>query len=340
MTSSISTLRATTARFCRWRWLFSVMTIDVSPWRGSSSNRVTLAAASTVRLMTSAPPLISTSPGTASRSFAAAGRGSRKFSTCRAAVVSSGATMSSVNSCRPIPVDEQHQSPGGVASDRGVLLIERGVFEADAAEVQRQGVQAVFENVDGQHASDFRPLRRGRDGVVGRNDQRGLRGVGFRRLLRLLQQIFIFLAAQQHPFRLLLQEHVQVGEGDVDGALASRRGLLVGDRPCVGDAQDCDCDAAIIQSPRVPTRSVGTRDFALLHVATLHFAFLYALVCPPSWLSGFGRLGGRRRRRRRLDRGRRRRTRRNVRRPACRRGRLHGRRHAAFAAPHGTHQRP
>ena len=118
VTSSISTLRATTARCCRWRWLLSVITIDVSPSRGSSSNRVTLAASSTARLTTSAPPLISTSPATVSRSFAAAGRGRRKLSTCRAAVVSSGATMSSANSCRPDAFDEQHELPGVVAADR------------------------------------------------------------------------------------------------------------------------------------------------------------------------------------------------------------------------------
>ena len=65
-------------------------------------------------------------------------------------------------------------------------------------------------------AVDFGPLLRGGDRVVGRDDAGRQRGVGFGRLLRPFHQVVVFLAAEQHPLRLLLQEDVQVGEGDVD----------------------------------------------------------------------------------------------------------------------------
>ena len=103
-------------------------------------------------------------------------------------------------------------------ADRGVAAVERGVLQSHAAEIQRQGVQTGFEHVDGQRAVDFRPLTRRRDGVVGRYDQGGLRGVGFRRLLRLLRPVPHIPRGQARRARLVLQKDVQVGEGNVNFA--------------------------------------------------------------------------------------------------------------------------
>ena len=53
-------------------------------------------------------------------------------------------------------------------------------------------------------------------------------------VLAFFTKVIVFLAAQQHAFRLLLQEDVEVGEGDVDfprGTLG-RRGWTLGRQAC------------------------------------------------------------------------------------------------------------
>ena len=169
------------------------------------------------------PALTSTSPGTVSRRLAAGGRGRRKLSTCRAAVVSSGATISSVKRCSPVPSTNNKSRPAASRPIARVAVVEPGALQADAAEVQRQGVQAVFQDVDRQRAADFAPVAARPRPCSRPRRRRPAAGRGFpapvwpaspgRRIPR----------AQQHPLRLLFQQDVQVGEGNVDFA-----GFLLG----------------------------------------------------------------------------------------------------------------
>ena len=106
-----------------------------------------------------------------------------------------------------------------------------GVLQAHAADVQRQGVQAVLQHVDRKRALDFGPLQSHRHVIPGSDDRGRAGGVRFGRRLGLLHKVVVFLAAQQRAFRLLLQEDVEVGEGDVDfprGTFARRSRSLGG----------------------------------------------------------------------------------------------------------------
>ena len=104
----------------------------------------------------------------------------------------------------PQTFDEQHESTGAISADRRAAVVEFGVLQAHAADVQRQGVQAVLQDIDGKCAFDFGPLWSNHDGVLGGDDRGRPGGVRFGRRLRLLHQIIVFRAAQQHTFRLLL----------------------------------------------------------------------------------------------------------------------------------------
>ncbi len=95
-------------------------------------------------------------------------------------------------------------------------MIQLGVLQAHAAEVQRQGMKAVFQNIDRQRGLDLHPLLAGGYGILGGDDRGRSRGVGLGRLLGLLDQVVIFRTAEQHPFRLLLQQNVQIGKRHVD----------------------------------------------------------------------------------------------------------------------------
>ena len=128
--------------------------------------------------MTSAPLLSSTSPGTVNRRLAAAGRGRRKLSTCRAAVVSSGAPFPAPGGARRRP---RQTTPAGPSRRGRSARHDRraGRPDADAAEVQRQGVQTVLQDVQGKQAVDLGPLRLGGDRIVGRGHEGRQRRVGF-----------------------------------------------------------------------------------------------------------------------------------------------------------------
>ncbi len=127
--------------------------------------------------------------------------------------------------------DEKQEPTHLAAADGRRPVVERGVLQADPAEVQRQRVQSVLQHVDGERAANVGLLPAGHDRVVGGNNHRLPRGAALGRLPGLLHQVVVFLAAQQDPFRLLLQENVQVGERHVDfawGPLGLRRRRLAG----------------------------------------------------------------------------------------------------------------
>ena len=153
----MSTLRAMTAR------LPLQVAVERHHQRGVAFVRQQLEARQLGRVIDGAaddlgPALTSTSPGAVRRSSAAAGRGRRKFSTCRAAVVSSGAPFQrqaratrslrrTTRSGRPLsrPIDALRSS-------------SLGILQPHAAHIQRQRSQAVFQDVDRERALDVGPF--------------------------------------------------------------------------------------------------------------------------------------------------------------------------------------
>ena len=127
----------------------------------------------------------------------------------------------------PEALDEQDQLAGVVAAQGGVAAVEFRVGQAHAAQVQGQGMETVFEDVNRQPAVDFGVLPLERHGVIGGDCRGRPRGVSLRRPLGLPHQVVILRPPQQYPLRLLLQQHVKVGERDVDfprrGARAAGR---------------------------------------------------------------------------------------------------------------------
>ena len=125
-----------------------------------------------------------------------------------------------------LSLDEQRELAVRAATDRSSLAIERGTPQPNAGKIERKSVEAVFEDVDRERAGDLGPLVPDRGLVIGRHDCRRQRRMGLRGLLGLLEKVFIFLATEQGPLRLVFQQDVQVAEGDVD--LAHQGARLVG----------------------------------------------------------------------------------------------------------------
>ena len=109
--------------------------------RGSSSKRVTLALAasadsSTLRETTSAPPLISTSPGTVSRQRPTGGVGQAETQGLLGGVHFQRGDHSSSQLVPAFAGDQQVQPPVGRVADRGGLVVELGRQQAHAAKIQ------------------------------------------------------------------------------------------------------------------------------------------------------------------------------------------------------------
>ena len=77
-----------------------------------------------------------------------------EMSTCWAEVVSSGPTMSRASRCRPDALDQQVSRPSGPRPIGRVAVVELGGQQPHAAQVQRHGVQAVFQHVDHERAGE------------------------------------------------------------------------------------------------------------------------------------------------------------------------------------------
>ncbi len=108
-------------------------------------------------------------------------------------------------------LDEQDRLAFVVASDRGRGIADRRAAHADAGQVQRQGVEALFEDlqIDGAGQPDATVFDRAI--VFGGQQQSALRRGDFGRLLLGLgEQIVVFLTRQEHALRVALHQRAEV----------------------------------------------------------------------------------------------------------------------------------
>ena len=94
--------------------------------------------------------------------------------------------------------------------DRCRLAVQGRRPQTRSGKVQGDRLEILFKHVEREiaHPADSFLLAGGR--VVGGHQDRALRSVGLRRLLGLLQQIFVFRSGKQHAVGLVFQQHVEV----------------------------------------------------------------------------------------------------------------------------------
>ncbi len=116
-----------------------------------------------------------------------------------------------------MPSNALHKQSQPVAcrtSQRRGALVETGPPDAQSRQVERNSPKSFLENLDFELAHQTRtPLFHCRR-VIGSEHQGLLWSVLLGALSGLGQQFFVLVAGQEHPFRLALQERIQIGLGN------------------------------------------------------------------------------------------------------------------------------
>ena len=112
--------------------------------------------------------MISTSPGTASVSLAAGGRGQAELKDLLRGRVFQRRRHVERQSMPPLSLDEQADPAAGVAADRGVAPVELGRSQAHAGQIERQGMKPFRQDLDGQAPGNLHALALGGGRIIGR----------------------------------------------------------------------------------------------------------------------------------------------------------------------------
>ena len=136
----------------------------------------------------------------------------------------------------PFALHKQNRLLLRIASDRRRLVVQHGAAQPDAGEIQRHGMQVAIAKVNHQRAPEPGPPFFERAIVIGRQYRGRQRSRIGRLALGLGEQLFVFLAREEHSLRRAFQDdvqHIERNEDLADGLGGRSGGGL-------GDARGCE----------------------------------------------------------------------------------------------------